>query len=46
MHHVTLIVEVARKITAENAAIPYLAQQLDLPWEGPVVYRWDEDLLG
>jgi len=36
--------EVAEKITAENAAIPYLAQQLDLPWEGPVTYRWDAEL--
>ncbi|HWV88431.1 MAG TPA: phosphotransferase family protein [Capillimicrobium sp.] len=36
--------EVAGKITAENAAIPYLAQMLDLPWEGPVTYRWDAEL--
>jgi aminoglycoside phosphotransferase (APT) family kinase protein len=36
--------EVAEKITAENAAIPYLAQQLDLPWDGPVAYGWDAEL--
>jgi len=40
------MLEVAAKITAENAAIPYLAQMLDLPWEGPVIYRWDADLGG
>ena len=36
--------EVAEKITAENAAIPYLAQLLDLPWDGPVPYRWNLDV--
>jgi aminoglycoside phosphotransferase (APT) family kinase protein len=30
----------AEKMVAENACIPYLAQLLDLPWDGPVTYPW------